>query len=71
MIQVCKTGKNPTLRHLGRTHRVNVHWLHERFGESCYKLIYEETRAMRADILTKGFVDMEKWRLCADANQSC
>ena len=59
MIQVCKTGKNPTLRHLGRTHRVDVHWLHERFGESCYKLIYEETRAMRSDILTKGFVDME------------
>ena len=62
MIQVCKTGKNPTLRHLGRTHRVDVHWLHERFGESCYKLIYEITSAMRADILTKGFVDTEKWR---------
>ena len=41
---------------------MDVHWLHERFGESCYKLIYEETRAMRADILTKGFVDMEQWR---------
>ena len=61
MIQVCKTGKNPTLRHLGRTHRVDVHWLHERFLETCYKLIYKETRAMRADILTKGFLDTEKW----------
>ena len=59
MIQVCKTGKNPTLQHLGRTHHVDVHWLHERFGEGCYKLIYELTRAMRADILTRGFVDME------------
>ena len=62
MIQVCKTGNNPTLRHLGRTHRVDVHWLHERFSEDCYKLIYEETRAMRAGILTKGFLDTEKWR---------
>jgi hypothetical protein len=52
MIQVCRTGRNPTMRHLGRTHRVNVHWLHERFSEPCYQLVYAETKAMRADIFT-------------------
>ena len=31
MISVCKTGKNPTMRTLSRTHGVSVDWLHERF----------------------------------------
>ncbi len=31
MIQVVKTGKNPTMRHLGRVHRIAVGWLHERW----------------------------------------
>ncbi len=31
MIQVCRTGKNPTMRHMGRTHRVDVLWLCEVF----------------------------------------
>jgi hypothetical protein len=32
MIKVCTTGKNVVMRHLGRTHRVAVSWLFERFG---------------------------------------
>ena len=31
IIQILKTQKNPTLRHLNRTHRVNVSWLCEVF----------------------------------------
>ena len=33
MIRVCQTGRNPTMRHLGRTHSVSVAWLHEWFAE--------------------------------------
>ena len=61
MIQVCKTGKNPTMRHLGRTHRVDVHWLHERFQGPSFISYKEDTKGMRADIFTKGFTDIEKW----------
>ena len=32
-IRICQSGKNPTMRHLGRTHRVSTSWLHERFTE--------------------------------------
>jgi len=32
MIQVVKTGRNATMRHLNRTHRVSVAWLHENLG---------------------------------------
>ena len=28
-VQILKTGKNPTMRHMSRTHGVNVMWLHD------------------------------------------
>ena len=61
MIQVCRTGRNPTMRHLGRTHRVDVHWLHERFQDPAFLLYEEDIKGMRADIFTKGFIDADKW----------
>ena len=61
MIQVCLTRRNPTMRHLGRTHRVDIHWLHERFAEPSYQLIKEDSKGMRADIFTKGFTDPQTW----------
>ena len=61
MIQVCRTGKNPTMRHMGRTHRVDVHWLHERFQEAWLHLFYEKSAWMRADIFTEGFDTPDKW----------
>ena len=27
-IRVCSTGRNPTMRHLGRMHGVQISWLH-------------------------------------------
>ena len=32
-LQALRTGKNPTLRHLGRTHRVSVAWLAETLAQ--------------------------------------
>ena len=43
MIRVCQPGRNPTMRHLGRTHRVSVAWLHERFAELDLDLSFEMT----------------------------
>jgi hypothetical protein len=61
MIQVCKTGKSPTMRHLGRTHRVEVHWLHEMFSQPYMRLLKEESLRMRADIFAKAFENPETW----------
>ena len=61
MIRVCETGRNPTMRHLGRTHRVDVAWLHERFQEPTLTLVYEKTDAQAADIFTKAFSNPETW----------
>ena len=59
MIRVCETGRNPTMRHLGRTHRVDVAWLHERFSEPELTLVYEQTKQQAADIFTKAFTDRD------------
>ena len=55
MIRICETGRNPTMRHLGRTHRVDVAWLHERFASPDVTLQYVVTDEQCADIFTKGF----------------
>ena len=34
------TGRAPTLRHIGRTHRVSVAWIHERV--SIYTIVYRQ-----------------------------
>ena len=58
-IAVIRSGRNPTMKHMGRTHNVSLAWLHERFVDeaSLYKLHYERSERMRADVFTKGFVN--------------
>ena len=66
MIRVCETGRNPTMRHLGRTHRVSVDWLHEQFSSDQISLLYEKTDRQAGDIFTKGFTNPDKWRHAAE-----
>ena len=33
MICIYRSGKNPTMRHIGRTHRISASWLHEHLGK--------------------------------------
>ena len=60
--QIIKNGRNPTLRHVNRTHRVNADWLTEVFrNEKQIKLVYCKTVDMAADIFTKAFHNVVKW----------
>ena len=45
MLACVRSGRNPTMRYLHRTHRVSVQWLHERFtaADSLADLTYEES----------------------------
>ena len=65
MILVVMSGRNPTMRHLGRVHRVSVAWLHERLGKHPDNdgtvLFYDDTHNMSADIYTKGFQSRDDW----------
>eukprot|EP00439_Symbiodinium_sp_Y106_P071469 s920_g12.t2 len=53
MIGVIRTGKNPTMRHLERTHGINIGWMHSIFQEGYVSLAYEVNAKMAADIHTK------------------
>ena len=63
MIKVIETGRNPTMRYIGRTHGVSVAWLHETFKSKDLDLAYEISSRMCADIYTKAFTDPDKWKL--------
>ena len=48
-------GRNPTLRHVSRTHRVALDWLFDRINlDSKIQIKYIDTKNQLADILTKG-----------------
>jgi hypothetical protein len=62
MIQIVRTGRNPTMRHLGRVHKIAVAWLHEQWVAGVFIIFYEKTDLMAADIYTKSFTDKAKWQ---------
>ena len=63
VIHLVKTGRNPTLRHFERTHRVPVAWLHEVYEKNTFfNLVYANTDDMIADLYTKMFADVKKFQ---------
>ena len=65
MIGVVRSGRNPTMRHLERTHGISITSLHEHFVRDNFVLMYEVTSKMAADIHTKGFKSPLAWnRAC-------
>ena len=65
MIMVINSGRNPTMRHIGRVHRVSLSWIHERLGRHANRdstiLFYQTSENMSADICTKSFKDKPSW----------
>ena len=69
MIQIVRTGRNPSMRYLHRVHRIAVAWMHEVFKAENILLEYTESELMAADIYTKAFNDPDKWaHACALIN---
>jgi hypothetical protein len=68
-IRIIETGRNPTMRHLGRVHRVDIAALHERLGNRATKdavdVIYTDSTIMAADLYTKAFPEVDKWERAA------
>ena len=61
-VQIFKKEKDPTLRHLGRTHRVNVSWVCGAFkGLKEVELMYCKTDEMAADIFAKAVTNPITW----------
>ena len=62
MIAIIRSGQNPTMRHLERTHGISIQWMHEIFQNDLIYLVYEITSKMCADIHTKAFKDHMTWK---------
>ena len=62
MLQCAKTGRNPTMRHLARTHRISVGWVHEQYQSGNFVFAHEAGDRMPPDIFTKFFSNGAKWK---------
>jgi len=63
MIKVCRSGRNPTMRHLLRAHGVSVAYLKEVFDRPDINLQYVPSARQAADIYTKSFTNGDAWAL--------
>ena len=66
VIKTTLEGRPPTMRHLTRTHRIDLDWLFERLRDDPnIDIRYVGTKQQIADFLTKGAVSGEQWEnLC-------
>ena len=62
-VRMLETGKNPTLRYMGRTQNVDMAMLFEFFRGRLDNLRYCSTDQQAADIFTKHCTNPEKWDL--------
>ena len=70
VIQICIKGRNPTLRHVPRVHRVNTDACYERIRDDPgIFLRYWPTKYQLADILTKGSFTKLEWDRLVDLLQ--
>ena len=62
VIRMCLKGRSPALRHVTRTHRVNVDWVYERLrNDPCISIKFVGTKRQVADIFTKGSFSIDQW----------
>ena len=55
-------GRSPNLRHVGRTHRVDLDWLFERINKDPGMFVkWVSTKEQLGDILTKGSFTFQAW----------
>ena len=66
VIKMCIKGRSPAMRHVARTHRIDLDWLWERMRTDPGVYIkYVGTKEQIADMFTKGAFTAEAWKnLC-------
>jgi hypothetical protein len=53
-LKMIKSGRFPAMRHVGRTHRVDLAWLHEVVDQREVDVQYVKSEEQAADIFTEG-----------------
>ena len=60
-MRICQSGRNQTMRYVGRTHGMSIAWLHEQYKAGNYQIQWTASHEMAADIFTKAFTNPEAW----------
>ncbi len=64
VIKMTVKQRSPTMRHVSRTHRVDLDWLFERISKDPGIFVkYVPTKEQIADILTKGSFTADAWNV--------
>lgn len=58
---IMESGESNNIRHLPRTHRAGLAWLHEQVVSGFLVLCSCDSNEMAADIFTKAFTSAEQW----------
>ena len=58
---IIRTGKNPNIRYMNRTHKINIAWVHECHESGLFIIERCPSSEMEADILTKPITKPEYW----------
>ena len=70
VIKMCAKCRSPNMRHVGRTHRVDLDWLFERIQKDpAISIKYVNTKQQLADILTKGSFTEATWKVLCELMQ--
>ena len=70
VIKMVNKGRSPQMRHIARTHRVNLDALFETITKDpAISLKYVNTKEQLADIFTKGSFTAASWRNLLELNQ--
>lgn len=65
-ITIMKTGRNPNMSHMSRTHRIIIGFMHEVVSRGQISLCHFRTSDMCADVFTKHFTNKITWQNCVD-----
>ncbi len=55
-------GRNPSMRHMSRTQRIDVAWLNERLASGEFRFVTCPSKFQAADRMTKFFTDVIVWK---------
>ena len=57
---ICRTGRNPSMPYINRTHRISAAWMHHQLQHSGIGMYRADSELMAADIFTKAFPEVKR-----------
>ena len=70
VIKIIKKARSMALRHLPRTHRIDLHWLFEVCSNPRICMLYVNTKQQVADLMTKALNNPQVWEHLLDIAQT-